>query len=136
MGQPIDNDVFYFVGPIFVFQSFFWSFSCNSQQHLLIPTSSGFFPVFFFSRLFFTFAHEKLLSYLLVFVHINGISGCLPFLGAQLHFEDAPQGCSGSQAGRHFLAQYLSRHLPFSVFPLLTRSSVSLIPSGCQQHMK
>lgn len=47
MGQPIDNNVFYFVGPIFVFQSFFWSFSWNSQQYLLIPTSSGFFPFFF-----------------------------------------------------------------------------------------
>ena len=90
-----------------------------------------------FSRLFFTLPDDKLLLQFLGFVLIDGISGCLRFLGTQLHFKGAScasQMClhrpssqaSSSQAGKHFLCQYFPPYnqVTFMAAPISNPSSL------------
>lgn len=86
MGQPIDNNIFCFLRPVFIFAGYFPGLSVrrsNCIYQFLLSQDS----FLFFSRLFFIFADDKLLLHFLVFVHIESISGYVQFLGAQLHFK-------------------------------------------------
>lgn len=79
------SDQFLFFLTVFLF---------SQLERPVAVTGSYCFPPF--PRLFFTFSGHKLRFQFLVFAPVGGISGCLRFLGAQLHCRGAgcaPQGC-------------------------------------------
>lgn len=98
LGQSISNDVVLISQTNFIFLDCFPVLSVRT----VAVTDSFFFRVFsHFSRPFFIFPDNKLLLQFLGFMLINGISGCLPFLGTQLHFKMPVallKDASGSQA--------------------------------------
>lgn len=137
--EQIDDDDFCSFRPIFIFQTVF--LILHLEQPMAI-TDPFFLRMFFpFFRLFFTFSDNKLLLQCFGFVLIDAVSGCLWLLGTQLHIRDsgcASKGCCwhqgwqfpGSQASRHFLCQYFSRHLLLlSTFPLAARWPLGLLTS-------
>lgn len=82
------SDQFLFFQTVFLFLQL---------ERPMAVTDSYFISVFSpFARLFFTFPDDRLLFHSLVVALVNGISGCLQFLGTQLLFKDdscASQGC-------------------------------------------
>lgn len=93
-GIANSNDDFCSLRPIFIFQTVF--LFLHLEQPTAVTDSYSLRIFCPFSRQYFTFSDDMLLLQFLVFVLIDGISGCLGFLGTQPHFKDASctsQGC-------------------------------------------
>ena len=130
IGQLIDNDDFCPLKTIFIFHTVFLFLQL---EQLMAVTDPYFLRMFSpFSRLFFTFSDDKLLLQSLVFAFINGISGCLWFLGTQLHFKNvgcASQACCRFPGCRFPGSQAFSLSVFQQTSPLATRSPLRLLTS-------